>query len=157
MNKLIHSLINLFNPIKKRTLQISPSPYATMMTVTFPVVKVNTGSNCYGTSGYYSFKRTVYVLTANRDSFDSYLALAEGINAKENDYIFVERGEDVKESASLIIVDDFCLNPNCVEILRQLNKGAYFNKYNMTNVSISGMYVPVSKGSNQTTNQSSQP
>lgn len=101
---------------------------------------------------YYSpiSKFNIYVLTADKDSFDSFLVLDDSVDRKKNNYIFVERAADIKNSADIKILDDFCLNPEIVEILYVLNKGLYFNKWSGT-IPTSGTYTDI-KISNAGTN-----
>ena len=84
------------------------------------------------TSGIYrhwsSMKPKIFVLCANKQSFDTWLAL--GVDKEErdkSDFIFIEKADDISDNEKetgyeIKIIDDFCLNPNIVEILKEINK-----------------------------------
>lgn len=105
-------------------------------------------SSIYSTGSYIGGKFSIYVLAGNKLSFDTFLAL--GVDAKEkkeNDFIFVEKPEDIK-NGSIRILDDFCLHPKIIDILEVLNKGLYWQNYSISSLYISGRMVKVSTSSN---------
>lgn len=83
-------------------------------------------------SGSYTISNPkVLVLAGDRNSFDTFLALGDGVNRKKFDYVFCENAADLDsvDISLLKILDDFCLHPKIIEILGRINKGdnLYFN------------------------------
>ena len=114
---------------------------------------VLSGSSVISGSCLPPLRREVYVLTADLNSFNTFLALSESVDRSKNDYIFVEKPEDVGNSR-IIILDDFCLNPNIIEILKVVNKGLYRRSYdNDITVSSSGNVGIGSCSNSSTINQ----
>lgn len=91
----------------------------------------------YSGANVISPKPYVYILTANKASFNTFLALNEVVDRDNFNYIFVEKPEDI-DNGQIMILDDFCLNPNITEILDVLNRGLYRSFYDK------GLYVNVS-------------
>ena len=74
----------------------------------------------------------VFVLTASKLSFDTFLDLSDDADRSKNDYIFINAPEDIINSADNIrirILADFCSHPEIVGILKVLNKGMYFSHF----------------------------
>lgn len=78
-------------------------------------------------SGAYAPRRyKVFVLASNRFSFDSYLAL--GDIDKDSDYVFVEKAKELEDVAGkIVILDDFCLHPDIINILKAIQDRTYIN------------------------------
>ncbi len=111
---------------------------------------VLSGSSVISGSCLPPLRSVVYVLTADLNSFNTFLALSESVDRSKNDYIFVEKPENVG-SGKIIILDDFCFNPNIIKILEVVNKGLY--RSNDITVSSSGNVGIGSCSNSSTINQ----
>lgn len=68
----------------------------------------------------------IYVLCANKTSFDTFLALGGYKKTEFEKFIFVDNQSFLDENSCLItnkiiILEDFYQNPNCREILDRIN------------------------------------
>lgn len=131
MRKLLRSLFNFLfflfkgKPTVSQPLSTSGGSLVSVTTSTGIV----TFSGSYGTGITGSFpqiKHDVNILCYDKLSFDTHLALGEGINKEINNYRRIENPEDLI-NGDIIILGCFAMNPKVEEILRVLNKGLYYS------------------------------
>ncbi len=122
---------NLLNQLFNKNKGISKGVKGTYIQSSNPgTVFAGYSGSIWITGSYITNKQKVLVLAGSRISFDTFLALGDGID-KNHDYFFVEKETDLEDGCiggffEIKILDDFCLHSNIAEILRFISKKKLF-------------------------------